>query len=187
MTETADFNIKVTVRNARLLRAVRSQYGTAAEFCRATGASPTQVAAIMTMRASPLKKDGRLTATAEIIVSALGIPADDLWPKHIERLKAKKATVEIEMDAATFAAIARDDPEQIAIYRHAISRWSSALSDREKTALALRHSGATYDDVAKAIGGVTKERARQIEHRAYRKMKKAALSDGVREWSDVTT
>jgi transcriptional regulator with XRE-family HTH domain len=181
----SDFNIKITVRNARLLRAIRGKYDSAAELARDAGVSQTQVSALVTMRAQPFRKDGSLTTAAEGIVSALGVPADDLWPQHIARLKANRAQVEIEMDADQFAAIASDNPEKTAIYRQAITRWSRQLTERERTALSIHHSGGTFDDVAKQIGGVTRERARQIILRGERRIRKLALHDGVREWSDI--
>ncbi|MGM0584246.1 MAG: sigma factor-like helix-turn-helix DNA-binding protein [Pseudomonadota bacterium] len=184
---TEDFNLKVTVRNARLLRAVREAYGSPAEMCRAAGLSPNTVSALMTMRESPFKQDGSLTKTAEGIVSALGIPADDLWPQHIARLKAKKASVEIEMDAETFQAIAQDDPEKRAIYRNAVEKWSRDLNEREKAVLLTRLEGGTYEDAAKEIGGVTRERARQVELRAYRKMRQNARRSGVESWEDMAS
>jgi len=179
-----DFNIKVTVRNGRLLRAIRDQFGTAAELSRVAGVSNSQVAALVTMKARPFLQSGELSSAAEAIVSALGIPADDLWPDHIRRLKAKKATVEIEMDAETFTEIAADDPEQKTVYKLAIEKWSSVLSDREKDIVNRRSEGEIYDDCARDYG-VGKERIRQIEARALRKIRGAALRDGVREFRDL--
>ena len=179
-----DFNIKVTVRNARLLRAIREQFGTSAELARVCGLGQSQITALVTMRARPFLKSGELSSTAEAIVSALGIPADDLWPDHIRRLKARRATVELEMDAQTFAEIAADDPEQRAVYRHAIAKWSRALSERDRDLVIRRIEGARLEDCAQELG-VTRERIRQIELRAFRNMRKAALRDGVREMQDI--
>ena len=179
-----DFNIKVTVRNGRLLRAIRDQFGTAAELARVAGINNSQVTALVTMKSLPFLKSGELSSAAEAIVSALGIPADDLWPDHIRRLKAKKATVEIEMDAETFAQIAADDPEQKTVYKLALEKWSSVLSDREKDIVNRRSEGEIYEDCARDYG-VGKERIRQIEARALRKIRGAALRDGVREFRDL--
>lgn len=181
-----DFNIKITVRNARLLNAIRERYDSAAALARDAGLTASDVSALVTMRARPFRKDGGLTAAAEGVVSALGIPADELWPDHIARIKAKRAQVELEMDAAQVASIAAaDDPEKTAIYRQAITRWSQYLTDRERKAIAAHQSGATIDEVGDLIGGVSRERARQILVKAERKMRTAAQRDGVREWTDI--
>lgn len=181
----SDLNIKMTVRNGRLLRAVRDTYGTGAELCRVAGVSETHLSALMTMRASPFREDGSLTNTAEAIVSALGVPADDLWPAHVARLKAKRATVEVEMSAQEFAAIADDDLERGMIYRDAIAKWSEQLTDRQRTALTVHHSGGTLDEVGEAIGGVSRERARQIIAKSERIIRAAARQQGVEKWSDI--
>jgi transcriptional regulator with XRE-family HTH domain len=180
----SDFNLQITVRNARLLRAIRAQYGSSADMCRATGISQTTLSALLTMRAKPFRADGGLTSTAEAVVSALGIPAEELWPSHIARLQAKRATVEVEMDAPTFAAIADSDPERQAMMRQALARWSCDLTERDRNVLAIRFSGGLLDDAAKELG-VTRERIRQIETRAMRKMMKRARIDGVRRFSEV--
>jgi lambda repressor-like predicted transcriptional regulator len=181
----SDFNLQITVRNARLLRAIRDAFGSNAELSRASGVHQQAISALLTMRVSPFRRDGELTAPAEAIVSALGVPPEDLWPQHIARLKAKKARVEVEMDAAEFAAIASDaDPEKAAMYRLAISRWSRNLRDREVTALAVHHSGGRLEDVAQAVGA-SRERARQIVAKAERKIRQAAQRDGVRAWEDI--
>jgi transcriptional regulator with XRE-family HTH domain len=183
-----DFNLQITVRNGRLLAAIRKQFGSAAEMCRAFGISQSALSALLTMRAAPFRADGSLTSPAEQVVSALGIPADDLWPSHIARLRAKKARVEIEMDAPEFAAIAASaDPERTAIYRQAIGRWARNLTERERKALAVHHSGGTLDEAAAAIGNVSRERVRQIIFKAERKMRKSALTDGVRDWRGIAS
>lgn len=179
-----DFNIKVTVRNGRLLRAIRDQFGTATELARVAGISKSQVTALVTMKSRPFLQNGDLSSAAEAIVSALGIPADDLWPEHIRRLKAKRATVEIEMDAQTFAGIASDDPEQQTVYRLALEKWGGALTDKERDIVARRSAGEVYESCARDYG-VGKERIRQIEYKAFRKVRKAALHDGVREFQDL--
>lgn len=181
-----DFNIKVTVRNARLLHAIRDQFGTAAELARVAGISASQVAALVTMKARPFRPTGELSTAAEGIVSALGIPPDDLWPEHIRRLKARRATVEIEMDAQTFAEIAADDPEQQTVYKLALEKWASALTDKERDLVARRVGGALMEDCAKELG-VSRARIYQIERMAMRKMRGAALIAGVREFQDLLT
>ena len=179
-----DFNIQVTVRNARLLRAIRESHDSPAEFARFAGISQTGLSALMTMRARPFKSDGSLTAIAEAIVSALGVPPDDLWPDHIARLKARKARIEIEMYAPAFAEISDQSQEQSTIYRLAISKWSQCLSDREKSIVSKRNSGYTLEEVAQEFG-VTRERIKQIAVKAERKMRGEARKDGVKVFSDL--
>jgi DNA-binding CsgD family transcriptional regulator len=179
-----DFNIKVTVRNARLLRAIRAKFGTSAEIARVAGLSNSKVTSLVTMKARPFLQSGELSSAAEAIVSALGIPADDLWPDHIRRLKAKNATVEVEMDAETFAEISTYDQEQQTVYKLALQKWSGVLSDRQRDIVTRRAEGDTFEDCARDYG-VGRERIRQIEANALRKIRGAALRDGVRQLQDL--
>jgi DNA-binding CsgD family transcriptional regulator len=174
-----DFNIKIAVRNARLLRLVRERYDTNADFCRVAGIDPHRFSGLLNMKISPYTSDGCLKKVAEKIVSALGVLPDEIWPAHISRLKAKKTSIEIEMDAPEFLAIASSDPEKTAIYRNAISKWSQILNDREKDALCARMAGRELSDIGKDMG-IGRERVRQIEVKALRKMKLAAVRDGFR-------
>jgi RNA polymerase sigma factor (sigma-70 family) len=178
-----DFNIKISVRNARLLRAIRKKYKTSAALAKDAGVSQSQIAALITMKARPFKPNGALTSAAEGIVSALGVTADELWPEHIARLKAKRAQVEIEMSAHDFAEIANSDPEKTAIYRQAISKWSQTLNPREREAIVLYYSGGTLEDVGKELR-VNRERARQIICKGERKMRGGAIKDGFRCFED---
>jgi len=181
----SDFNVKITVRNGRLLRAIREKYGSAAAMARAAGIPVQHLSALVTMRERPFKKDGGLTSCAEMVVSALGIPADDLWPEHLARLKARRASVEIEMDAADVAAIGGDGSEALVSYRQCIARWSRNLTDKQVRALTLHLTGATLDEVGAELGGVTRERARQIIARAEALMRQRAKIDGVTKWEQI--
>lgn len=182
---TADFNVQIRVRNGRLLRAIREQFGTAAELCRVSGINRSGVSALLSMRSTPFRKDGSLTSVAEAIVSALGIPAGELWPDHIAHLKARKATVEIDIDADGLAALSSDvDADTVLSCRKAIQMLAVGLTDRQVYVLSQRMTGANLDDVAREIG-VSRERVRQIENAAVRKMRVKALRQGIRSLEQI--
>jgi len=75
-------------------------------------------------------------------------------------------------------------PEQIAkenMKKDAVMDLLSSLSDREKTVILMRFGfddgvGKTLEDIGKAIG-VTRERARQIEAKAMRKLRNPARAN----------
>lgn len=176
----SDFNVKITVRNARLLRAIRERADSVAEFCRTYGLQYPRVSALVAMNAAPVRQDGTLTATAVEVLSALGCEAEEIWPRHMERLKLKRATAEIELSADQVAAIASDegDPVKRAMQRQMIGKWAKSLSPAEAEIVARRVSGETYEEVAKSFG-VTRERIRQREQRGLRKMRMQATRSGV--------
>jgi lambda repressor-like predicted transcriptional regulator len=182
---TQDFNLKITVRNARLLRAIRKDHDTAAEFARRFGICKTSLAALITMKKGPFREDGSFSAAAEQIVSALGVSPDDIWPEHIARLRAKQAHVEVEMSAENFALIAQGDEQKQIAYRIAIDKWLVNLPERQRTALLMEAEGATLDEIGREVGGVSRERARQILHKAQRNVRTKARLSRVTSIQDI--
>ena len=61
---TADFSVRITVRNGRLLSAIRAKYGTTANMARMTGLSQSAVAALLTLKQSPVLKSGEWSQAA---------------------------------------------------------------------------------------------------------------------------
>lgn len=179
----SDISLKITVRNAHLLRAIRASHSTSADFCRAFGIQQSALSAILTFRASPFTQDGSLTAIAETICSALGKYPEELWPDHVASLKLKKASAEVEISAAEVMAIC-GGPEDRAIQRELLARWAADLTPREIEAIGMRQSGMTYEECGAALD-VGKERVRQIEFRGYAKMRRAAARDGCKSVAEV--
>jgi DNA-binding CsgD family transcriptional regulator/lambda repressor-like predicted transcriptional regulator len=183
--DVSDFNIQVKVRNARLLRAIRAHSGTAAEFSRASGVNQTAISALLSMRLSPLTKAGEWTTTVHDICTHLGCMPEEIWPKHMERVLLKRAETEIELSSAEVEAItegAADRQQQ----REMLARWigKSGLVDRDVEVLALRIEGATLEECAQEVG-TTRERIRQREMRALRRLREMARRDGIRTFTDV--
>jgi lambda repressor-like predicted transcriptional regulator len=178
----SDFNIKVTVRNAHLLRAIRAKFDSAAEFSRASGIGQSHLSALITMRESPLLKNGFPSPVADLICDFLGKNFEELWPGKMAEMRRKKASHEVEMSIAEVEQLA--DPMNRARQRKMLSGWAGVLRPRELQAITLRIEGATIDEGGAALG-VSRERFRQIEAQALRKMRRAALLQGVRQLEDV--
>jgi RNA polymerase sigma-32 factor len=87
-----------------------------------------------------------------------------------------------EVDWQDFLADARPSPEEVVIGlrdAHTRSKWLaealSELSPRERTIIAgrrLRDEGATLEELGRELG-VSKERVRQLEHRALQKLRQS--------------
>lgn len=167
-----DFNVEIKVRNGRLLSAIRRKFGTMSEMCRQTNISINRVSSLVTMRSVPLKKNGEPTSAALNIAAALGMDFEDLWPKHMEKMKRKKASFEIEMSAEEVQSIPQYmNGESLIDYREAITAIQERLSPRERDVIRWRfEENLTLDDIGRMLG-VGRERIRQIEAKAFRKMK----------------
>lgn len=173
----SDINIKLTARNAHLLRAILEKHESIAEFCRAYGLCYSRVSALLTFRDAPFRANGDLTTLAENICSATGRYPSELWPRDVARMKLKKSSAEIEISTAEAMAIC-GSAESGVIQREFLARWLSKLNPREIEAIGVIQSGGTYEDCAKTLD-VSRERARQIQIKALRKLRIAAARDGV--------
>lgn len=179
-----DLNIKIRVRNNRILRRVRDRFSSVAQMCREFGISQQQANALICFRETPFRKDGALRETADILCSALNATADDLWPDQMAEMRVTGEICEFELSAFEAMAICENPDEAMAKLQF-ISRWAGRLSQKERFVLGERFCGSTLEDVAKRIGA-QRERARQIEAMAIRKMKFAAKKmDAIESYTQV--
>jgi RNA polymerase sigma-32 factor len=130
----------------------------------------------------PLSHEGR-----QKIAETIGVTVADVTVME-QRLSGAdgslNATVsqESESEAQDFLADDRPNPEQVVIELHdgeVLSRWLndalSELSPRERLIIMkrrLQDDGATLEQLGGVLG-VSKERVRQLEHRALKKLKKS--------------
>ena len=102
-----DFNIKVTVRNGRLLNAIRKRYESVADLARQMGRSPNNINPLVTMKVKPINEKG-WTDLALDVAAMVGEDPEDLWPKYMREIKLKKATAEVSMDLDSVKQIMAD-------------------------------------------------------------------------------
>jgi transcriptional regulator with XRE-family HTH domain len=184
-----DFNVKITVRNNHLLSAVMDKFGSGAEFCRKSGVGPSQLAAYMTMKKSPVGLSGWRDAALNI-ATALNMYPSDLWPEHMQNVRLKTATAEVQLDAKELQSIIAQGYEidQVAA-SDLLVKITDTLSPRYKTFMQWRlayGSDATPDECAKVLG-VSRSRAWQIETTAMRMMRGRAKRLGIESISELTT
>ena len=175
-----DFNVKITVRNNRLLRAIEDQFGTSAQFCRESKISPSKVSAFLTMKETPVGVNGWKPSALDV-ASALGVHPVDIWPDHLQDVRLKSSTAQLELTAPEVAQIAAHAAMDQAEARDLIVKMSSGLQPRLMDFLAWRVSqgaNATIQECGQYLG-VTAERARQIEAKMMRKMRDKAKRLGI--------
>ena len=173
-----DFNIKVTVRNGRLLNAIRKRYESAADLARQMGRNQSAVNQLVTMTLKPVNEKG-WTDLALDVAAMVGEDPEDLWPKYMREIKLKKATAEVSMDLDSVKQIMADGSSEKSLSQiSAIKKLSADLSPREERILQLRWiEDHTLEECGK-IFGVSSERIRHIEAKAFRKMKHTAKALG---------
>ena len=130
----------------------------------------------------PLSHEGR-----QKIAETIGVTVADVTVME-QRLSGADGSLnaavsqESESEAQDFLADNRPNPEQVVIELHdgeVLSRWLndalSELSPRERLIIMkrrLQDDGATLEQLGGVLG-VSKERVRQLEHRALKKLKKS--------------
>ena len=129
----------------------------------------------------PLSEEGR-----QKIAESIGVTVTDVVTME-QRLSGADMSLnafvntESENEAQDFLADERPSPEQVVIELHdkkVLSRWLSEalneLSARERLIILkrrLNEEGATLEQLGRILG-VSKERVRQLEHRALKKLQK---------------
>ena len=178
-----EFRLKVSVRNNLLLSAIETQgYVSVAEFERACELGSGSINNLVAMREAPILQSGEFSLKAKLVMEVLGAAPTDLWTEQQLTIKLKTNTGERSIDASLVQHLLEQkdrtdylpSPEDLLLAAETsalVNKVLGTLNPREKEVLHERFSNdSTLDEVAK-IHGVHKERARQIEAKALRKLR----------------
>jgi RNA polymerase sigma factor (sigma-70 family) len=173
-----DFNLKITVRNGRLLKAIRERYESVSDLARKINRNPSGVNSLVTMRQAPTNQHG-WTDLALDVSAMVGKDPEDLWPEHMREIKLKKSSAEVSLDLDSVKNIlSNGSVEKNLSQITALKELSERLTPREKEVLNRRfHEKQSLGEVAKVFN-VTRERVRHIEAKALRRMRMRALQLG---------
>jgi len=178
-----EFRLKVSVRNNLLLSAIEAQgYTSVAEFERACELGSGSINNLVAMREAPILQSGEFSQKAKLVMEVLGAAPTDLWTEQQLTIKLKTNTGERAIDASLVQHLLeqknRNDylpsPEDLLLAAETsaiVNEVLGTLNPREKEVLHERfNNDSTLDEVGK-IHGVHKERVRQIEAKALRKLR----------------
>ena len=196
MTDAKDYRIEVKVKNNKLLQKIEEAgYATVADFCKAANFQQTVVGLFVNMKRAPINKlTGEYSQSFMKIVDFLRCMPEDVFPKAQmqEAMKINKITTKVDIsDVQSLTTSLRSialPPEQKMIFQEArasIQRAMETLTPREQRVLMLRfgfYDGKehTLDEIGKEFN-VSKDRIRQIEQKAIRKMKAPNRSKELRK------
>jgi len=173
-----DFNLKISIRNARLLNAVRAKYGSVTNMARQGNLTISRVNSLMTMKLKPVDMHGQWRNIALDVAGMLECDPEVLWPDHIKNVKLGKSTAEMDMNFEAVMQIAKSSGPAHLDRCETVEILMEALTPREAKILDMRyHFDATYVEIAKEVG-TTKGNAVLLEKKAISKMRKNAIRRG---------
>ena len=192
-----EYRVKVSVRNNLLLKAIEETGAkSVAEFCRNNGLTVAAVNAIVCMRVPPLNQSGEFSQIAKELMEILGACPTDLWSTEQLTLKINKSTTEMEIDFSSMRAalggnsgfpILAEMPEESAQTNELtrlVDKALDTLTIREKQVLEMRYkSDMILEDIGNAFG-VSRDRARQIEAKALRKLRSPNRSSSLKPYRE---
>ena len=180
MDDDKDFNIKVSVRNGRLLRAIREKYDSVSDLSRQLVRGNSQLGALVRMKLKPFNHNG-WTDLALDVAAMVGKEPEELWPEHLRELQLLKSSSEMEVGLDSVKKIVQDGSTEKTLSQFSvISDLSKGLTPRQIRCISLRFVlHQTLEQTGKALD-VSKERARHIEAKALRKMRGNATQRGYR-------
>lgn len=188
-----EYRIDVKVKNNLILKKIeKSGYKTVGEFARKNNIHASAIGSIVNMTESPLLKDGKFRDVIYKISDLLNCCPEDFFTESqlYAILKTNKRTLEVNESEMKFMLEYKEDNkslEEIVMedYKNNIIKENlSLLTQREEKVLRLRFGfderEHTLEEVSKIIG-ITRERVRQTEAKALRKLRHPSMTEELRE------
>ena len=204
------YRVKVSVRNNLLLTAIEEAgYKSISQFAKDLGYEPGRLQGLVSMRQSPINKSGEFSEMAKRVMEVLGAAPSDLWTTEQLNMNLDKNSSEwaittkflldtnsmqsvlggniLQLEGTVYEDI--ETPEESQIKKELKERMEHTLDSlplRKAKILRMRFgidSGKehTLEEVAKKYG-LTRERVRQIEAKALRKLRQPACVNKVKDF-----
>ena len=173
-----DFNVKITVRNNRLLQAVLKKYESVADLARKMGRSQGRVNALVAMKTKPITEKG-WTELAFDVAAMVGKEPKELWPEHLQDIRLSRSTSEFTISMEGVKQIMSDNSaEKMIAHSQVLQQLNTRLNDRQKKVIDMRFKQEmTLEETGKVLG-LSGGRVGQIECKALRMMRYDARTQG---------
>lgn len=165
----SDYRVTVKVRNANILNAIEAEgFKSVSAFCRFWELPIVTINALITFRHKPMNDNGILSGNAQKLCAALCVLPEDLWTDEQLYMKLPRCTSHVDISEDELETTIRQlDAKRV------IKMISNRISKREKDVVNARSREETFNKIGE-VCGVSRERIRQIEMNAHRKMRRAA-------------
>lgn len=190
---TNELRVELRTRNNRLWHAIFDNYKNVAEFCKAHGFQQSAVGALLNLKLGPyisstsnvwIGRLGKPTKLAVKIADAVKMPVEELFPPDLyggnvprEMVAEIPSNMLRGIEAAKMLALpaAQEDAINANDRRRLLDAALATMPPRDALVLRARFGldGQDEDTLETLAGkmGITKERVRQLELRAIRRMR----------------
>jgi RNA polymerase sigma factor (sigma-70 family) len=185
VTDTGnEYLVKVTIRNNLIVRQMkRLGIKSQSELARLAGLTPTAVGLLVGMKRRPLHAlSGEWLDSAFALSAALHMEPEELWTEKQRGMALGSNSREVSMSEDAVMQLASGDRlEHNVIASKLVADALKALSPREQDIIQARFfDGETFEEIGDRQG-VGKERIRQFEAKAIRKLKHPSRSGPLRQ------
>ena len=176
----ADYRVKITIRNERLLKAIEDAgYKSARQFAIQNAIEPERVGRLIRGAEKPIDKKGRVTKNCSEILSLLNKTLKECFTdRQLEGFKSNTFETKVE-ETELMQLVNPVKNNEVRLIEQEIQLnlneiFSKYLSPREEKVLRMRYGiGLNTDHTLEEVGlqfSVTKDRIRQIEAKAVKKL-----------------
>jgi RNA polymerase sigma factor (sigma-70 family) len=199
---TKDFRVEVKIKNNKLLEKIEAAgFTSVAQFAKAHNISLSRIYKLVSMKDTALGYGGKLRPLTLKLSKIFQCLPEDIFPEAQITQKLtnnRQFFTANESELVNLTASLRSvsvSPERALILSDAqdvVKSMVAELTPREQMVLDMRYGltdggEKTLDEIAKVMG-FTRERIRQLEQNALRKMKHPAKSKQLREYyTELTT
>jgi RNA polymerase sigma factor (sigma-70 family) len=194
-----EYRLKVSVRNNLILRAIEDHgYTNLNKFSKACEVPIGGLYGLVNLKDAPITTEGEFTKPARLLMEALGACPTDLWTPEQLTMRLKSNSVERELSKEALQIALQSDAKSLlgipyegtfnAERAEIVKDVVDSLTPREVGILNVRfglndEEELTLEEAAKRFG-VHRERIRQIEAKALRKMRHPSISDKLKHLLD---
>ena len=171
----SDYAVKVTIKNARILRLMRDAGITSqSELAQRAGVSQTDVGTLINMKRRPTGKDAMWRPLVDKICFVLGCTPEDMFTEAQGDMELQTNSVVIDMDEPQLRALMSDDMEQKVWAKLELQKLLGHVKNpKDRAVMEARLDGATFAEIGQQFGR-RGGRIRDYEARAIRDMRSAA-------------
>jgi len=174
-----DYAVKITIKNGRILSRMRARgINSLAELARQAGISYQSLTEIVSLKKRPVGQRGKWLASVENVAGVLQCDVDDLFSDAQREMALKRNSGEVYMDEPEVMALTSGNPERAYWIKTEAQRLLDAIPNERAKSVVMRHMGGeTYEEIASDLN-LSRERVRQLEQEAIRKMRVKAIRLG---------